>query len=76
MSAGSNSSGNLCSLSLLGSPINLISSNVYADGNVYVYSKLNADSITMRNYMDKSASNTAFKPVIFYLKTGEFGIGE
>lgn len=76
LSAGSNSSGNLCSLSLLGSPINLISSNVYADGNVYVYSKLNADSITMRNYMDKSASNTAFKPVIFYLKTGEFGIGE
>lgn len=76
LSAGSNSSGNLCSLSLLGSPINLISSNVYADGNVYVYSKLNANSITMRNYMDKSASNTAFKPVIFYLKTGEFGIGE
>ena len=76
LSAGSNSSGNLCSLSLLGSPINLISSNVYADGNVYVYSKLNADSITMRNYMDKSASNTAFMPVIFYLKTGEFGIGE
>lgn len=75
LSAGSNSSGNLCSLSLLGSPINLISSNVYADGNVYVYSKLNADSITMRNYIDKSASNTAFKPVIFYLKTGEFGIG-
>lgn len=75
LSAGSNSSGNLCSLSLLGSPINLISSNVYADGNVYVYSKLNADSITMRNYMDKSASDTAFKPVIFYLKTGEFGIG-
>lgn len=75
LSAGSNSGGNLCSLSLLGSPINLISSNVYADGNVYVYSKLNADSITMRNYIDKSASNTAFKPVIFYLKTGEFGIG-
>lgn len=75
LSAGSNSSGNLCSLSLLGSPINLISSNVYADGDVYVYSKLNANSITMRNYINKSASDTAFKPVIFYLKTGEFGIG-
>lgn len=74
LSAGTNSDGELCSLSLIGNPISLLSSNVYADGDVYVSSNLDAYSITMRNYMDKSASNTDFKYVIFYPKTGEFGV--